>query len=152
MEDPRQQMQNALKEAMKNKDTVRRDVIRMAQAAIKQVEIDSRKDLSVEETMDVLQKEAKKRRETIAEMEKAGRESQAEQERAELAVLEHFLPQQLSEAEIAVIVSEVIAETGAESPKDTGKVMGPVMQRVKGVADGGTVSRIVREQLNARQS
>lgn len=148
MEDPRPQLQAALKEAMKNKDAQRRNVIRFAQSAIKQVEIDTQKELSAEDVVTILQKEAKKRRETISELEKSDRPDEAEVESAELAILEEFLPKQLSEEEVAVIVREVIAEVGAESSKDVGKVMGPVMQRVKGVADGNMVQKIVREQLN----
>lgn len=148
MEDPKPILKDALKEAMKAKDTVRRDVIRFAQSAIKQVEIDTQKELSPEEAVAVLQKEAKKRRESITEMENVGRADEAEQERAELAILEEFLPKQMSEDEIAVIVDEVIAQMGATDPKDMGKVMGPVMARVKGLADGGTVNKVVRERLN----
>lgn len=149
MEDPRPKIQQALKDAMKNKDTARRDLIRTLQSAFKQVEIDEQKELTAEDAVSILQKEAKKRRESIAEMEQVGREDLAEGERAELAVIEAFLPRQLSEDEIRAIVDEVIAEVGATSPKDMGKVMGPVMARVKGLADGGAVNKIVREQLSS---
>lgn len=148
MEDPRPQLQAALKEAMKSKDKERRDVIRMMQSAIKQVEIDTQKDLDAASVIEVLQKEAKKRRETITEMEDAGRDEQAESERHELQIIEDFLPRQLSDDEIRAIVKEVIAETGASSPKDTGQVMGPVMQRVKGLADGKRVNPIVKDELS----
>lgn len=148
MEDPRPKLQAALKEAMINRNNQRRDVIRLVQSAFKQVEIDTRKELTAEEALDVLQKEAKKRRETIVDLEKAGRMDQIEQEQTELAILEEFLPRQLNEAELRTIVQEVIVETGATSSKDTGKVMGVVMQRVKGLADGKLVSQIVREQLS----
>jgi uncharacterized protein len=152
MEDPRTAMQDALKGAMKQKDVQRRDAIRMALNAVKQVEIDSQKQLSAEETLDVLQREAKRRRESIDEYRQAGRDDLADAESAELDVLMSFLPQQLSADEVRAIVDDVIAETGATSPKDTGKVMGLVMQRVKGVADGKLVNLVVREQLNARSS
>jgi len=148
MEDPRPQLQAALKEAMKSKDKERRDVIRMMQSAIKQVEIDTQKDLDAASVIDILQKEAKKRRETITEMEDAGRDEQAESERHELQIIEDFLPRQLSDDEIRAIVKEVIAETGASSPKDMGQVMGPVMQRVKGLADGKRVNPIVKDELS----
>ncbi|PJF20986.1 MAG: aspartyl-tRNA amidotransferase [Phototrophicales bacterium] len=147
MQDPREKLQAALKDAMKNKDTQRRDVLRLLQSAIKQVEIDTRKELSADEVIDVLQKEAKKRRESIADYEKAGRADMAEAEHTELAVIEEFLPRQLTQAEITAIVREVIAEVGAESPQDISKVMGPVMARVKGVADGKLVNQIVRQEL-----
>jgi hypothetical protein len=149
VEDPRAQLQSALIEAMKTKDTLVRDVVRMAQNAIKQVEIDTRKDISPTEAVEILQKEAKKRRESIADYEKAGRADMAQQEQDELAILERFLPKQMSADELRAIVDEVIAEVGVSSPKDIGRVMSPVMERVKGLADGKLVNQIVREQLNA---
>lgn len=149
MEDPRPRVQDALKEAMKSRDNQRRDVLRLVQSAFKQVEIDTRKELTAEDALDVLQKEAKKRRETIADLEKAGRSDQIGREQVELAILEEFLPRQLTEDELRAIVKEVTAETGATSPKDTGKVMGVVMQRVKGLADGKLVSQVVREELSS---
>jgi len=148
VEDPRPALQTALKEAMKNKDTARRNTIRMMQSAIKQVEIDSQKELDATGVVAILQKEAKKRRESIGELENAGRADQAADEQQELEVIESFLPRQLTEEEVVVIVREVIAEVGAETPKDTGKVMGPVMAKVKGLADGNLVSKVVREQLS----
>ncbi len=149
MEDPRPQLQDALKTAMKNKDVQRRNVIRLAQSAIKQVEIDTRQELSAEDVVAILQKEARMRRESIDEMRKAGREATAAEGEAELAILEGFLPQMLSADEIANIVQQVIADVGAETSKDMGKVMGPVMAQVKGRADGGQVNQIVRELLNS---
>lgn len=149
MQDPRPELQAALKEAMKNKNNQRRDVIRMAQNAIKQVEIDTRRELAAADVIDILQKEAKKRRESIAEYEQAGRADLATTESEELVILEDFLPRQLSEGELKVIVGEVIEEVGAESPKDMGKVMGPVMARVKGLADGKLVNQVVRDMLNS---
>jgi hypothetical protein len=146
MEDPRPQLQNALKEAMKNRDTQRRDVIRLAQSAIKQVEIDTRKDLTAEEVVSILQKEAKMRRESIDEMVGAGRDV-AEAE-AELAILESFMPQQLSRAEIHELAQQIITDVGAESSQDMGKVMGRLMPQVKGRADGNVVNQVVRELLS----
>jgi len=148
MEDPKAELKAALKEAMKNKDNQRRDVIRLVQSAIKQTEIDDQKELSPGEVVALLQKEAKKRRESISDYEQAGNEEMAAVERAELAVLEDFLPRQLTREEVAAIVDEVIAQTGATSSKDMGKIMGPVMGRVKGLADGKLVNEIVREKLN----
>lgn len=148
MENPKAELQNALKTAMKAKDNQRRDVIRLLQSAIKQVEIDTQKELSNEDIMAILQKEAKKRRESIDDYSKAGRDGLVEGEEFELSVINEFLPKQLSAEEVAVIVAEVISEVGAVSAKDMGKVMGSVMQRVKGLADGKLVNQIVREQLN----
>jgi len=140
-------MNAALKQAMKDKDTLSRDVIRQTLSAVKQVEIDTQADVDADGVMDILMKEVKKRKDTISELEGAGRDDAAEQEKAELAVIERFLPQQLSREEIETIVKDAIAKTGAESPKDMGKVMGVIMPQVKGKADGKLVNEVVREQL-----
>ncbi|NDJ61450.1 MAG: GatB/YqeY domain-containing protein [Chloroflexi bacterium] len=149
MDDPRDQMQAALKEAMRNKDTVRRDVLRMTLNAVKQEEIDKQTDLSAEDVVTVLQREVKKRRDSVEEAKNSGRDDLADQEAEQLAVLESFLPQQLSREEIVALVQSAIAEAGAESPKDMGKVMGVLMPKVKGVADGKLVNEVVREQLSS---
>lgn len=142
------QLNAAIKEAMKNKDTARRDTLRLLSSAIKQLQVDSQRDLSNDEEQDILQKEAKKRRESIGELAKAGRVEQAEQEEYELGVIEAFLPAQLSEAEIRVMVQEAIAQSGASSQREMGKVMGLLQARTKGVADGKLVSSIVKESLS----
>jgi hypothetical protein len=121
----------------------------LLQSAIKQEEVDSRKELTGDDITAILQREAKRRRESITEYESGGREDLVQQEREELEIIEEFLPRQLSEAEIAVIVDEVIAETGVTSSKEMGKVMGQVMARVKGLADGKQVNQVVRDKLNA---
>lgn len=136
----------ALKEAMKNKDNPRRDTLRLLQAAFKQVLVDTRKDLTAEVELDILQKEAKKRKESIAELEKAGRSPAAEQ--YELELIESFMPAQMSRAEIEALAKAAIAETGAASPKDMGKVMGKLVPQTKGRADGALVSQVVKELLN----
>jgi len=146
MSETKAKLNDALKEAMKAKDNARRDVVRMTLSAIKQVEIDTQKELGEEEVLAVLQKEAKKRRETIDEMRKAGRETDSEQ--YELTVIEEFLPRQLTYDEVKAIAQDIIAKVGASSAKDQGKVMGPLMARVKGVADGKIVSQVVRDLLN----
>ncbi len=148
MDDPRPALQAAVKDAMKAKDARRRDVLRNLLSAIKQVEIDTQQAPSAEDSVAVLQKEAKRRRESITEMEGAGRTDLAENEAYELGIIEEFLPQQLSEDELRAIVQEVIDEVGASSAKEMGKVMGPLMGRVKGLADGKLVNQIVKELLN----
>jgi uncharacterized protein YqeY len=147
MTEPKEQLQAALKEAMINKDNVRRDVIRGLLSAVKQVEIDSQKTLNADGTVDVLQKEAKKRRESIDEATKVGRNEIADQEKLELAIIETFLPAQLSRDEVKTIVQETIAQTGVTSPKEIGKLMGALMPKVKGLADGKLVNEVVRELL-----
>jgi len=148
MDDPKAKLNAALKEAMLNKSIKRRDVIRTLLSALKQVEIDTRKELTGEDIVGVLQKEAKKRRESIEEMEKAGRTELADQEKFELALIEEFLPRQLSRDEIAALVRETIAQTGVSSAKEMGKLMGALMPKVKGLADGKLVNEVVRELLS----
>jgi uncharacterized protein YqeY len=147
MDDPRTKIQEALKQAMINKDVTTRDVLRMVTSAFKQVEIDERRQLTAEDAVAILQKDVKRRRESVEEARKVGREDIAHEEETQLKVIEQFLPQQMSRDEIAVIVREVIAKTGATTAKDMGKVMGALMPRVKGLADGKLVNEVVRELL-----
>ena len=148
METMRETLNAALKVAMIAKDSPRRDLIRQLLSAIKQVEIDTQKDVANDDVLVILQKEAKRRREAIDEATKAGRPDIAESEQAELAIIEDFLPQQLTLEEVKAIAAEIVAEVGATSPKDQGKIMGPLMARVKGLADGKLVNQAVREILN----
>ncbi len=147
MDDPRADMQAALKQAMINKDNIRRDVLRMTLSAFKQVEIDERRELSAEDAIIILQREIKKRRDSIEEARKAGREDVAAQEESELHMLEDFMPRQLSRDEIAALARDAIQETGAASPKEMGKVMSVLMPKVKGQADGKLVNEVVRDLL-----
>ena len=142
------ELQTALKDAMKARDSDRRNAIRLLQSAIKQAEIDSRAELDNDAVMSILQKEAKKRREAIAELERAGRRADADSEKFELALIEDFLPRQLTAAELKPIVQAAIAETGAVSMKQMGQIMKIVMPKVSGLADGKQVSAIVRELLD----
>ena len=137
----------ALKEAMTAKDNVRRDAIRFLQSAIKQVEIDTRKELSQEDMLGIVQKELKKRKESLDELTKVGRTEEATAAQNEIAIIEAFLPRQLSREEIAVLVNEAIAQTGVSSAKEMGKLMGALMPKVKGLADGKLVNDVVRELL-----
>lgn len=148
MQDLKHKLQTALKDAMRAKDSERRNAIRLLQSAIKQVEIDSRTSLDDDGVLDILRKEAKKRRETIAELERAGRSSDAAKERVELAVTEEFLPRQLSADELRPIVRRAIDELGASSMKEMGKVMQLVMPQVQGRADGRAVSALVKKLLS----
>lgn len=141
------QISDDLKKAMMEKDAVRRDAIRIIQAAIKQVEVDSRKDLDDAAVMDVLQAEAKKRREAITNFEQAGRTESADSERFELTLIETYLPKQLTREEIEAEVKAAIAQTGVTSSKEMGKLMGVLMPKVKGRADGKLVNEIVRALL-----
>ncbi len=148
MQDLKQALQDALKDAMRAKDSQRRNAIRLLQSAIKQVEIDSRTALDDEAVLDILRKEAKKRRETIAELEGAGRAQDAATEKFELAVTEEFLPRQLTLEELRPIVRQAISDSGASSIKQMGQVMKLVMPQVKGLADGRALSALVKEMLS----
>lgn len=142
-------IQDDLKAAMKSGDTRRREILRLLMAAFKQVEVDRRVTLSDEDVTGLLITEAKKRRESIDEMTRAGRTELAAQEQYELEAIEGYLPRQLSREEVERIVSEAIAETGATDPKDMGRVMGAAMPRLRGQADGKLVNEIVRQKLGA---
>jgi uncharacterized protein YqeY len=149
MDDVKAKLSDALKAAMVAKDTVRRDVIRLMQSAVKQIEVDERKTLTNEDVLTILQKEVKKRRESAEEARKAGRDDIANGEETEIAIIEQFLPQQLSRAEIEVLVRDAIAQTGATSAKEMGKVMSVLMPKTKGVADGKLVNEVVRSLLSS---
>ncbi len=148
MDDPRVKLQADLKDAMRAKDRQRVTVIRMALNAVKQEEIDQRVELGAQDATAILMREVKKRRDSIAEAESVGRMEIVEAETAELAILEAYLPQQLSEEKITELARAAIAETGASSPKEMGQVMQVLMPRVKGQADGKLVNQIVRGLLS----
>jgi len=141
------QLLQDMKEAMRAKDKVRLSTIRMINSLIKNAEIEKRGELTDDEIIQLLMKYAKQRKEAIEMYEKGGRQDLVEKEKAELAVVESYLPKQMSEEEIRELVKEVIEATGASSPKDIGKVMQHVMPKVKGRADGSVVNKIVREML-----
>ncbi len=143
----KEQLTQDLKTAMRAKDSDTRNTLRGLQAAIKQVEIDGGQVLDDEGVLTVLTKQAKQRRESIAEYQKAGRDDLVEAEQKDLVVIERYLPTMMDRSDIEVVVKQVIADTGAEGPKDMGKVMGPVMAQLKGKADGKLVNQVVREQL-----
>jgi uncharacterized protein YqeY len=145
---PKEQIQEDLKTAMKSGDTRRREVLRLMMAAFKQVEVDRRIELTESDALGVLMNEAKKRREAIEEMDRAGRVALAEQERYELGVIETYLPKQLDHDAIVTLVRGAIQEVGATNPKDMGRVMQVLMPRVKGQADGKLVNTIVRDMLS----
>jgi uncharacterized protein len=137
-----------LKEAMKARDAVRLRALRMLTAGVKNREVEVGHELSDQELQEVAATEVKRRKEAAEAFAEAGRSELAEQERAEEAVLQTFLPERLSEEEVAALIEEAVAATGATGPGDLGKVMGHVMGRVKGRVDGGEVNRLVRERLS----
>ena len=136
-----------MKAAMKSGEKARRDIIRLINSAIKQREVDERIELDDVQVLAVLEKMVKQRRDSIEQFEKAGRQDLADKEIAEVAVIQTYLPEPLSEEEVASIVDEVIASTGAESMKDMGKVMGQLKSKLQGRADMGKVSGIIKAKL-----
>lgn len=136
-----------MKQAMKDKAALKLSVIRMVKAAIKNEEINKGSQLSEDEALTILTRELKQRRDSLQEFEKAGRDDLASKTREEIDVLISYLPAQLSEDEIRQIVREAISATGAASKKEMGKVMGAIMPKVKGKADGTLVQKIVSEEL-----
>ena len=143
------QIKEDMKSAMKAGDKDRLKVVRLIMAAIKQVEVDTREELDDTGVLGVLNKMVKQRRDSVEAFEKGGREDLAAVERDEIGVLEAYLPQQLSADELASLVDEVIAATGAGSIRDMGKVMGQIKAKAAGRADMGAVSAVVKERLNA---
>ena len=143
------QITEDMKSAMKAGEKDRLKVVRLIMAAIKQVEVDKRVELDDAGVLSVLDKMVKQRRDSVEQFEKGGREDLAAIERAEIEVLEKYLPEQLSADELAALVDEVIAATGAESIRDMGKVMGQIKAKAAGRADMGAVSATVKERLNA---
>lgn len=137
-----------MKQAMKDKDKVRLSTIRMIRTAIKNTEIDQKKTLTDEEILDVLNRELKQRRDSLQAFEAGGRSDLVDQVQQEIAVLQAYLPEQLSEEELRVIVLETIQETGAVAKKDMGKVMSALMPKIKGRADGKLVNQLVQSHLN----
>ena len=140
-------IEDEIKEAMKARDAERRDALRLILNALKSSQKELQRPLSEEEELQVLQRERKRRIEAAEAFRAGDREEQAASEERELEVLEEFMPEPLSEDEVEEIVDDVIAEVGATSMADLGRVMADVMPQIAGRADGSQVSQIVREKL-----
>jgi uncharacterized protein YqeY len=138
-----------MKAAMKSGDKQRLGTIRLVQAAIKQREVDERIQLDDAQVLHVLEKMLKQRRDSVAQYEAAQREDLAAQERYEIGVIESYLPAQLSESEIDALIASAIADSGAASPRDMGKVMALLKERAAGRADFGALSQKVKAKLAA---
>jgi uncharacterized protein len=141
------QLEDDVKKAMLARDVERRDALRLILASLRSAEKDLQRPLSGDEELQVLQRERKKRIEAAEAFQDAGRGEQAAKEEAELAVLQEFMPEPLSEDELEQIVDDAIAENGATSLQDLGRVMADVMPQVSGRADGSAVGQLVREKL-----
>ena len=142
-------LQDAMKAAMKAGEKERLGVIRLINSALKQVEVDERIELDDTRIIGIMDKMVKQRRESIAQFDKAGRDDLSSVEKAEIEVIQTFLPQALSEEEIEAIINEAISKTGAESIKDMGKVMGIVRPQVVGRGDVGAISGKIKTLLSA---
>lgn len=136
-----------MKQAMKSQDKFKLSTIRLIRATIKNLEIDLKRTLNDNEVLDILSREIKQRKDALQEFTKAGREDLADKVKAEAEIIAEYLPQQLTEEEIKVIVQQTIQETGASSKADMGKIMSALMPKVKGRADGKLVNQAVQELL-----
>ena len=143
-----QQLTSDMVSAMKNRDKKTLNVVRMLKAAVQNEQIELGHDLSANEEIAVIAREYKQRKESLEEFEKAGREDLINQAKNELAIVEKYMPKQLSKDEVTKIVKEVIDELNASSMKNFGQVMGSVMPKVQGQADGKLVNQVVKEQLS----
>jgi len=141
-----------LKDAMRAKDTLKTDTLRMFKSALGYYQIDKQvKEVTDEDALAILQKQAKQRKEAIVGFESGGRTESAEKEKKELAILEGYLPKQVSQEEISKIILATIVEVGAVNKKDFGKVMKAVTVKLKGQADGKVISHIVNEELAKKE-
>ncbi len=143
----KEKLQEDLKSSMKNKDTIKKSVVTLIRAAIKQYEVDNRVELADDAIIDIISKQLKQRKDSLAEFEKANRDDLIEETKSEIQVLEGYLPQQLSEEELEKIVIETIAEVGATSMKDMGKIMATIKPKTAGRADGRKINELVKKNL-----
>ena len=144
----KEKLLNDLKESMKDKNLVRKNTVQMVRAAILQVEKDKQIELTDEQVVEIIAKEAKKRKDAEAEFEKSGREDLIKQNKEEIEILAEYLPKQLSQEEVEKIVEEVIKETNSSNIKDMGKVMKAAKEKIGAAADGKTISDAVKKLLS----
>jgi len=146
----RDRLDQELKAAMRSNDAVRKDSLRMVLAAVQKAEKEGKHTLADDEMIGVLAKELKTRNESVETFRAGGREDLVEKEEAAIAVVSEFMPKPLAEAELRALVEQAIAETGAASPRDMGKVMGWLSPKTRGRADGKAISQLVTQLLTAR--
>ncbi len=144
----KEKLMEDLKEAMKDKDVIRKNTVQMVRSSVLQYEKDNRCVLDDEGVLDVIARELKKRRDVLPEYEKSGRDDLIADMKKEIETLLAYLPAQLTVEELEVIVADAIAEVGATSMKDMGKIMAAVMPKTKGRADGKMINQIVKEKLS----
>jgi len=143
----KQRLTDDMKAAMKAGEKERLGTIRLMNAAIKQKEVDERIEVDDTQVLAILEKMMKQRKDSVSQYEGAGREDLAAVERAEMAIIEQYLPAKLGEAEVLAVIDAVIAEVGASGPTDMGKVMGAVKPKLAGQADMGEVSKLIKQRL-----
>ena len=143
----RQRLEADMKEAMKARDAERRDAIRYVLSVVKNAEIDKRRDLNEDEEVQLLRTQVKQRQDAIEQFRNGGRDDLAEREASQVSLIETYLPQQMSDDELAAFVRQGLEETGAQGPKDMGKVMGLLNKRSEGRVDGRRLSAAVRDAL-----
>jgi uncharacterized protein YqeY len=142
------QIKSDIKDAMRAKDTVKRDTLRNIQAAVKQIEVDERREVTDRDMEAILMKYCKQREDAMAQFKDAGRTDLVEQEEAELIIVKAYLPEPMTDEELTTILKEIIASTGATSMKDMGKVMGAAKQAIGSKADGGRINVCVKSLLS----
>ena len=142
-----EQLNEDMKQALKSGEKFRLQTIRMVRASIKNQEIELRRALDDNETLNILSRELKQRRDSVLDFEKGGREDLVSKVKAEIEIISEYLPRQLTEEEVKAIVVQTMQETGASSKADLGKLMGALMPKVKGIADGKLVNAIVQQSL-----
>ncbi|MEP1741573.1 MAG: GatB/YqeY domain-containing protein [Kangiellaceae bacterium] len=147
MSDLLNQIKSGMKDAMRNKEKVRLAAIRMLLAAIKQIEVDQRKEITDTDVLTVLDKMIKQRRDSIAQFESAGRDELADIEKQEIEALQVYMPQPLTDDEISSLIDQALADSGAESMRDMGKVMAILKPKLQGKADMGAVSGKIKAKL-----
>lgn len=141
------QLESDLAEAMKLRDEVKTTTLRLLKSAMKNYQIELGHDLTMQEALSVIQKEAKKHQDSITQYQQANREDLKKEEEAELEVIKQYLPEQMSREEVEKAVSEAIAETNAQGPADMGKVIGMVRQKTEGKADGAMIAEVAKAKL-----
>ncbi|MGP1580377.1 MAG: GatB/YqeY domain-containing protein [Wolinella sp.] len=137
-----------LKEAMKSGDHFKRDTLRLVNSAFKQIEVDERRELSDDDVIAILKRACKQREEAAIQYQNGGREDLCDKERREMEIIMSYLPKQLSDEELKSALAGIVAELGASSPKDMGKVMGAANKKLSSVADGRRISAMVKELLS----
>jgi uncharacterized protein YqeY len=143
-----QQIKSDIKDAMRAKDTVKRDTLRNIQAAVKQIEVDERRDVTDADLETIMMKYLKQREDAKTQFADAGREDLVAKEDAEIAIVKAYLPEPMDDTELESVLKEVIASTGAESMKDMGKVMGAAKSAIGSRADGGRINVMVKKLLS----